>query len=493
MNFILFRGDFIALIPEFYLIFALNFIIFFAVIYSTSPFFDYPLLIINNLWLSLQILFFVFFLSINNFYNAIIFNKLLIIDVFGKTMKCLTILIMIVFLFYLFYFSKIEGIFNFEFIIILLFTIVGFLFLISSYDLIGMYLSIELISFSSYILASFKRNSEFSTEAGLKYFILGAFSSNFLLFGCSLIYASLGTCNYENIFIILLNPLNFEFKYLSLFIGFFFILFSVLFKLSVVPFHFWSPDVYEGAFLIITTFFSVIPKISLFSLLVRLFFVSFYGSLFVLQNFIILVSVLSMFVGCFGAIWQIKIKRFLSFSAINNVGYMLLGFCCNSTQGIFSLFFYCFIYIIGLLSIFSILLLIYKNNNLKKLKYIKDFNIIFKQNYILGIYLSIIFFSMAGIPPLAGFLSKMFLFLNVIDNNLYILALFGVITSVISCFYYLRIMQISFFNKNYKWISFKRLDYYLSFFISLNIIFLITFFFNPTLLIILIYNSIIIL
>ncbi len=172
------------------------------------------------------------------------------------------------------------------------------------------------------------------------------------------------------------------------------------------------------------------------------------------------------------------------------MGYMFLGFCCSSTQGIFSLFFYCLVYIVGLLSVFSVLLAINKNNSFKKIKYIKDFSTIFKQNYILGFYLAIIFFSMAGIPPLAGFLSKMFLFLNLIDNNLYILAFVGIITSVVSCFYYLRIMQISFFNKNYRWVGFKKLDSFLCFFLTLNITFLITFFLNPTCLIILIYNSI---
>lgn len=490
MNFLLFNNDFIALIPEFFFIFSISFIILYAVIYSTSPLFDFPLLITNTLWLSLYILCILFLLNFYNFCDCIILNKLLIVDGFGKFMKCLTIFFMIFFIFYLFHFSKIEGIFNFEFVIIFLFAVLGFLLLISSYDLIGMYLSIELLSFSSYILATFKRNSEFSTEAGLKYFILGAFSSNFLLFGCSLIYASIGTSNLENISIILLNEFDFDLKYISIFIGLLFILVSVLFKLSAAPFHFWSPDVYEGSFLVVTAFFSVIPKISLFSLLTRFFFISFYGNFFIFQNLIILVSILSMFIGCFGAIWQIKIKRFLSFSAINNIGFMLLGFCSNSLQGIFALYFYCIIYIVGSLSIFSILLLVYKNHNLKRLKYIKDFSILFKENSILGLFLAITFFSIGGIPPMAGFLSKMFLLLNMINNNLILLALLGVFVSAISCFYYLRIIQQSFFNKSYKWVGIQKLDLYLSFYISFFVIFLISFFIHPTCLIILIHNFI---
>jgi proton-translocating NADH-quinone oxidoreductase chain N len=488
MNFILCQNDFIALIPELFLVFSVSNLIFYAVIYSSSPFLDFPLLLNNTIWLSLQALIFLFLLNLYNFCECIIFNKLLIIDNFSKIMKCILLFFFISFLFYLFHFNKQEGVFNFELVILLLFALLGFLILLSSYDLICMYLSIELLSFSSYILATFKRNSEFSTEAGLKYFILGAFSSNFLLFGCSLVYASIGTCNFENISFILMN--DFDFKFFSLFIAFFFILISIFFKLSAAPFHFWSPDVYEGVYLVITLFFSIIPKISIFSLFVRLFFVSFYGSILFLQNFIILISILSMIVGCFGAITQIKIKRFLAFSAINNIGFMLLGFCCNSIQGIFVLFFYCIVYMIGSLSIFSILLLIYKNHDSKRLKYIKDFGILYKQNTMLGFCMSIIFFSFAGIPPLAGFLSKMLLFLNIVNNGLFFLVFLGIFVSFVSCFYYLRVIQVSFFGKLYQWVGLQKLDFFVSFFLSLNILFLILFFLHPICLIVIIYNAI---
>jgi proton-translocating NADH-quinone oxidoreductase chain N len=353
-----------------------------------------------------------------------------------------------------------------------------------------MYLAIELQSFCSYILSSFKRNSEFSAEAGLKYFVLGAFSSGFLLFGCSLIYGFTGTTNYEQISLLLASSYYEHPNNNGIVIGVIFILISFLFKLSAAPFHLWSPDIYEGSPTIITAFFAIVPKLGLFVFFLRLFFDSFYGLFTFWQSFLIICSASSMLIGSLGAIWQIKLKRLLAFSAISHVGYMLIGLCCCSIESIYALIFYSIIYIFMSILTFSLLLSIRKNNDLKKVKYIEDLTIIAKTNPFIGFCFATTFFSIAGVPPLAGFFSKMFLFFSAVSQSIYSLAIIGVLTSVISCFYYLRIIQISYFERINQWISLKKIDKDISIIISIFIFLLIAFFLHPSLLIVLVHNSI---
>lgn len=488
MYFVVSLNDFIAFLPEFYFLFSLISLVFYCTIYGNSFLLNYPSLIANTVYFSLLIVFMLFFLVVNNFCDAVIFNKLLIVDSFGKLMKIFLLFCLFYILFFLILYSKNEKIMHFEFILFFLFVIFGIFLLISSYDLITVYLAIELQSFSSYVLSAFKRNSEFSLEASLKYFVLGAFSSGFLLFGFSLVYGSLGTTNYEQLGLLLLSPFLLDFKLNILLIGLVLIIVSFCFKLSAAPFHFWTPDVYEGAPLPVVCLFSVAPKIGLFVFLTRFFFISIYGCAFFLQEFFIIISFFSVFIGCLGALWQIKIKRLLSFSTINNVGLMLLGFSLYSIYGLFSLFFYCILYAFMCLCIFSILSLLYKNHDSKRLKYIQDFCIVSKQNYSLGFCLSISFFSIAGIPPFAGFFSKLFLFLSVVQHKLYLLAFICVLSSIISCFYYLRLIQISFFNQKLKWVSFKKMDNSISFLLSFLILFLLIFFIDTNLFVMLVQN-----
>jgi len=491
MNFVIFNNDWIAIIPELFLLLSINLILIYSVIYCTSPLLNFPLLINNASWLSIQILLILMYLNINNcFYDVTIFNNLLILDSFGIFIKNFilgsTICILIMSLTY----NKFESINNFEFPILILLTILGTLLLISSYDLISMYLAIELQSFCSYILSSFKRNSEFSAEAGLKYFVLGAFSSGFLLFGCSLIYGFTGTTNYEQISLLLASSYYEHPNNNGIVIGVIFILISFLFKLSAAPFHLWSPDIYEGSPTIITAFFAIVPKLGLFVFFLRLFFDSFYGLFTFWQSFLIICSASSMLIGSLGAIWQIKLKRLLAFSAISHVGYMLIGLCCCSIESIYALIFYSIIYIFMSILTFSLLLSIRKNNDLKKVKYIEDLTIIAKTNPFIGFCFATTFFSIAGVPPLAGFFSKMFLFFSAVSQSIYSLAIIGVLTSVISCFYYLRIIQISYFERINQWISLKKIDKDISIIISIFIFLLIAFFLHPSLLIVLVHNSI---
>jgi len=393
MTFISFNNDYIAFLPEIFFVISINFIIVYSVIYTTSPFFDYPLLITNVCWLALQVLCFVLYLIAQNPLNGIyIFNNLLIIDAFSNFVKCCLILGTVAVLLMCLKYNKFEFINGFEFIVLILLTVVGALLLTSSYDLISMYLAIELQSFCSYIIASFKRNSEFSAEAGLKYFILGAFSSGFLLFGCALVYGFTGTTNYEQLSMLFFGTYSSNMSFNGVLVGVTFILISILFKLSAAPFHIWSPDIYEGSPTIVTAFFAIVPKIGLFALAVRLFFHALYGLFIPWQEFIIFASISSMCIGSFGAIWQIKLKRLLAFSAISHVGYMLIGLCCSSTESIYALFFYSIVYIIMSICSFSLLLMVRKNHDLKKIKYIEDLTVIAKTNPLIGLGFCITFF-----------------------------------------------------------------------------------------------------
>lgn len=491
MNFLFFNNEWLAIIPELFLVVSINLILLYAVIYSTSPFFNFPLLINNISWLSVLLLTIVLYLTINNhLLNITVFNNLLILDLFGNFIKSFILLSTICILVMSLTYNRFERINSFEFPILIMLTILGTLLLISSYDLISMYLAIELQSFCSYILSSFKRNSEFSAESGLKYFILGAFSSGFLLFGCSLIYGFTGATNYELISLLLINANYNLLDNIGIIIGIVFILVSFFFKLSAAPFHLWSPDVYEGSPTSVTAFFAIVPKLGLIIFFLRLFFDSFYVFLPSLQYLLIISSITSMLIGSFGAIWQVKIKRLFAFSAISHVGYMLIGLCSCSIESVYAVVFYAIIYIFMSISSFCLLLVIRKNSDLKKIKYIEDISIISKVNPFIGVCFAITFFSIAGVPPFAGFFSKMFIFFSAISQSLYFLSVIGVLTSVVSCFYYLRIIQITYFEQTNIWISLKKITKEISLLIAL-ILFLLTFFsLHPTLSVVLIHNSI---
>ena len=491
MNFLFSNNEWLAILPELFLLVSINAILLYAVIYSTSPFFDFPLLINNVSWLSVLLLIIVFYLTTNNcFLNVVIFNNLLIIDSFGNFVKSLILLSTACVLITSLTYNRIEQVNSFEFPILVVLTILGTLLLISSYDLISMYLAIELQSFCSYILSSFKRNSEFSAESGLKYFILGAFSSGFLLFGCSLVYGFTGVTNYELISLLLVNTDYNSLHNSGIIVGIVFILVSFLFKLSAAPFHLWSPDVYEGSPTSTTAFFAIVPKLGLLIFFFRLFFESFYVFLPPLQYLLVISSISSMLIGSFGAIWQIKIKRLLAFSAISHVGYMLIGLSCCSVESIYAVIFYAIIYVFMSVSSFCLLFTIRKNNSLKKIKYIEDISTISRVNPFMAICFAITFFSIAGVPPFAGFFSKMFLFFSAISQSLYLLAFIGVLTSVVSCFYYLRIIQITYFEQTTVWISLKKISKEASILLGCVMLLLSLFCIHPTLLIILIHNSI---
>jgi proton-translocating NADH-quinone oxidoreductase chain N len=327
-----------------------------------------------------------------------------------------------------------------------------------------MYLAVELQSLCFYVLAASKRNSEFSTEAGLKYFLLGAFSSGLLLFGCSLIYGFTGVTNFSELAKIFTGGTG-EILYTTSSLpacelGMVFLLVGFLFKITAVPFHMWSPDVYEGAPTWITAFFMITPKAALFAVFVRIFFESFYDFLSPWQKLIMISSLGSMILGTLAALSQTRIKRLLAFSSIGHVGYLLAGFACGTVEGIQALLIYLVVYIFMNVNLFAFLLCGIRREHTQQLaraKYITDFTFLAKSNPFLALTFTVTMFSMAGIPPLAGFYSKAFLFFAALSSNLYILAVVGVLCSVLSCFYYIRLIKIMYFEGPKNWCSYFRI------------------------------------
>ena len=367
---------------------------------------------------------------------------------------------------------------RFEIPTLLLFSTLGMMLMISSKNLMMMYLAIELQSLSLYVVASIKRNSLESAESGVKYFILGALSSGILLYGFSLVYGFTGQTSFDEIYISLsqLDSLP-----IGLVFGLVFILVGLAFKVSAVPFHMWTPDVYEGAPTSITAFFAIAPKLAAIALIFRFCLEPFNDFYFEWTQVIFFLSLASMFLGAIAAIAQKSIKRLLAYSSIGHVGYVLIALVAASDQGIRSASIYMFIYLIMNISVFAILLSLKKSD--KYVEQIDELSGLSKSNPIVSACLAIIMLSMAGIPPFIGFFGKFYVFIAAVESQQYILAILGVLASVISAFYYLRIIKGMYFDEV---IEGKNFDFNINNqakVILLILIFIITFFiFYPSLL-----------
>ena len=477
----LFDIDFQALFPELFLTATGVFLLIYGVIYSTSKAKNYPMLLTNISWLTLLSFFYGALLLFNNpIDNAMLLYNTLIIDDFTKFIKALILLSSFFCIYIAINYTKQESLNAFECILLIVFSTISMLFLVSSADFISMYLAIELQSLSFYVIAAIKRNSEFSTEAGLKYFLLGAFSSGLLLFGCSLIYGFTGVTNFAElakIFTggtqeILLSTSSLP----ACELGMVFLLVGFLFKIEAAPFHMWSPDVYEGAPTSITAFFMITPKAALFAVFLRIFLESFYDFFLPWQKILIVCSITSLIIGSFAALSQTKIKRLLAFSSIGHVGYLLAGFACGTIEGVQALLIYLIVYIIMNINMFAFLLCSVRRNssyNLPRIKYITDLAYLAKTNPILALTFTITMFSMAGIPPLAGFYSKAFLFFATMSSGLYVLAFIGVLTSVLSCFYYIRLVKIIYFEIPKTWCSYTQVPIENALALGLSLFFII--------------------
>jgi len=366
---------------------------------------------------------------------------------------------------------------SFEYTLLILLSVLGMLLLVSSYDLLSLYLAIELMSLSFYILAAYKRKSEFSGEAGLKYFILGAFSSGLLLFGSSLLYGFTGMTNFEDIAKLILGiGVSYDtLSYNGIFIGILFISIALLFKVAAAPFHMWSPDVYEGSPTPVTAFFSIVPKIALLALYIRLFFYTFYEFLPLWQELFLICAIISMIWGSIAALSQKRIKRLMAYSGIVNIGYMLIGIASGTINSVVGLLIYLIVYIVMTIAFFSFIL----GTQTYKTSYLNIFLIelknIGKTQTILGISIFLILFSMIGLPPLAGFFGKMYLFFSVMNSDLYVAAILGVLSSVVSAFYYIRIIKLIYFENSKSYTLYKSMDISISYVLAISILFLIIF------------------
>ena len=370
--------------------------------------------------------------------SAKLFNNSYTIDYLSLFMKALTLVACIFVMLSSFDYIKLIGINKIEYPILILSATLGMMIMISSYDLIVFYMGLELQSLSLYVLISFNRDSRRSTEAGLKYFVLSALSSGLLLYGCSLIYGFSNSTNFD----LIAQNID-QFNTGSIF-GIVFILVGLAFKVSAVPFHMWAPDVYEGSPTSVTAFFAIVPKVAALTVFIRFLYVPFINLVDQWQMIIIFISLASMILGAVAAIGQTNLKRLMAYSAIGHMGYALAGLATGSNEGIQSTVIYLSIYLLMNLGIFSCIFMMKR----KDIFYedIQDLSGLSKNHPIISVCLLVLLFSLAGIPPLAGFFAKFYVFMAVIKVKMYTLAIIGLITTVISAFYYLRIIKIIYFD-----------------------------------------------
>tara|TARA_B100000315_G_scaffold241816_1_gene263032 strand:- start:2198 stop:3616 length:1419 start_codon:yes stop_codon:yes gene_type:complete len=370
--------------------------------------------------------------------NINLFNDSYKIDYLSSFMKILTmgsgIFVLITSARYL----KLFKIFQIEYSILILCSILGMMVMISSNDLMVFYIGLELQSLALYVLASFNKDQLKSSEAGLKYFVLSALSSGILLYGCSLLYGFSGSTN----FLIISENIN-SMEY-GLTFGIVFILVGLAFKISAVPFHMWAPDVYEGSPTSVTLFFAIVPKIAALTVFIRFLYLPFFNVINEWQIIIIFLSIASMVFGAIAAIGQKNLKRLIAYSSIGHMGYALAGLSVGTNEGIQSSVSYISIYLIMNLGLFSCLFMMKRNN--KYYENIDDLSGLSKNHPLISFSLLIILFSLAGIPPMAGFFAKFYVFVSVIKQEMYFLAIIGLLATVISAFYYLRIIKIIYFD-----------------------------------------------
>ena len=371
--------------------------------------------------------------------STTLFSGSYIVDDLSSFMKILTIFAGILVLLISSKYLKLFKIFLIEYPILILCSILGMMVMISSNDLMVFYIGLELQSLALYVLATFNRDQLKSSESGLKYFVLSALSSGLLLYGCSLIYGFSGSTNF-NIIGETLNSNNYGLTF-----GIVFILVGLAFKISAVPFHMWAPDVYEGSPTPATLFFAVVPKVAALTVFIRFLYVPFINMIDQWQPIIIFLSIASMILGAIAAIGQNNLKRLVAYSSIGHIGYALAGLAVGSNEGIQSSITYISIYIVMNLGLFSCLFMLKRNN--QYFETIEDLSGLSKNHPILSLSLLTILFSLAGIPPLAGFFAKFYIFKAVIEQSMYFLAIVGLLSTVIAAFYYLRIIKVIYFEE----------------------------------------------
>ena len=372
--------------------------------------------------------------------KAIIWDGAFVDDAFGRFMKGLALVGALVSLLLSREYMAREKIDQFEFPVLILLSTTGMLMLISAQNLIGLYLGLELMSLALYVVAAFHRDNVRASEAGLKYFVLGSLSSGMLLYGASLLYGFAGTVSFTGIAEALKGGAS-----IGVIFALVFVLAGLAFKMSMVPFHMWTPDVYEGAPTPVTAFFASAPKMAAVAITVRIIITAFPGLMMQWQQIVVFISLLSMAIGSFAAIGQTNLKRLMAYSSIGHMGFAMVGLVSGTQTGVYGVLIYMAIYLTMTLGTFAALLSMRIGD--RYVENIADLAGLSRSRGTMAFFVAMMMFSLAGIPPLAGFFAKLYVFQPAIQAGFYWLAVIGVLLSVVSTFYYLRIVKVIYFDQ----------------------------------------------
>ena len=476
----LFENDLKLFLPEFFLVTAILTLVLYGSVYSVSKEYNYPLINVSTCWATIFTLVNTFILVLfTREVSSVIFNGTFICDLLSQNAKLFVIGATIVCLLISIPYVRNYQVNSFEYFLLILLAVFGLMLLCSSFDLISVYLAIELQSLCLYVLAAFNRESAYSTEAGLKYFILGAFASGLLLFGMSIIYGFTGTTNFEDLHI--LFSLDAE-NHQAIQTGIIFISCAFLFKMAASPFHVWSPDVYDGAPLNSTIFFAVVPKIALIVIFLRLFVFCFGSQPQYWQYLASFCAASSVVTGSFMALKQRKLKRLLAYSSIGHVGYILIALSSGGLEGFHASMIYIVTYMLMGVGVWSVVSCLENNISVKRTRTLADLAMISRTNPVLAFSSAILIFSMAGVPPLAGFYAKFCVFTSSINASMYVYSILIILVSVVSTYYYIRLIKTVYFEKVSIKAFYKPISKEISLVLAFSFFFTIFFFINPNLL-----------
>ncbi len=368
------------------------------------------------------------------------FNGAFVVDGLARVMKVLVLFASGLAIIMSVHFMKWERMERFEYPLLIVLATLGMLAMISANGLISLYLGLELQSLSLYVLAAMNRESVRSTEAGLKYFVLGALSSGLILYGASLVYGFTGTVTFSGIAEALKSQAS-----VGLVVGLVFVLAGLAFKISAVPFHMWTPDVYEGAPTPVTAFFAAAPKLAAMAVFIRLLYEGFPGASDAWRQVLVFMSIASMALGAFAGIAQTNIKRLMAYSSIGHMGFALIGLAAGGPEGLRGAVLYLIIYLVMTAGVFAAIIAMRRDG--RGLELIEDFSGLARTSRGLAFAIAMLMFSLAGIPPLAGFFAKYFVLLSAVKAGLWPLAIIGVLSSVVSAVYYLYIVKVMYFDE----------------------------------------------
>ena len=372
-------------------------------------------------------------------HGVLMFNGAFLDDNFSRFVKALALLGSLTTLVMSISFLRQQGIDRFEYPVLVVLSTLGMMLLISAASLISLYLGLELMSLALYVLAAFHRDDSRASEAGLKYFVLGALSSGMLLYGASLVYGFAGTVTFSGIAAAVQGHAQ-----IGIVFGLVFLSAGLAFKMSTVPFHMWTPDVYEGAPTPVTAFFATAPKMAAVAITLRVMMTAFPGIVPQWQQLIVFISIASMALGSFAAIGQTNIKRLMAYSAIGHMGFALVGLAAGTEAGVYGVLIYISIYLVMTLGTFAAIMAMRRDG--QDIETMADLAGLGQTRPAMAIFLAMLMFSLAGIPPLAGFFAKFYVFQAAVQANLYGLAVLGVLSSVVAAYYYLRIVKMMYFD-----------------------------------------------